>query len=716
MSGAAARWACRLSAGVTMAGLSILGGASAALAADPDGQKSLGQTPPALAWITLNDSRGISMWNYELSLDRGGVMSPDKFFWASVTDYCWGIYRSVVALALWFLDWVLSFSWLQTVASPLLSLGDAMAQVVARLGLPVVFLTINALMAGLWMLRGRRATALWEVGIASVIAALAAGVFAHPVQLLAGPDGLIAGAAETGQQLAAELATGDAAGRTPEQLRQAQTGRLVDTFIRQPTELINFGRILDGTACEGAYNEVVADGPYGTDSQIRDAVGECDSQLGETAAAPSASMAIGSLVFMPAAFVILALGLVLAGSVIAAAVWAMFQALKAVVTLVTGLLPGGGRGSLMLTVAETLVALLVIVFASVFLSAFLLVVQAMFAGSGGDSTPKTFVIVDVLIVAAIVVYLRQHRQLKASSQRLARWLSQRPGAGAGRMPDRPLGAGGMASAGSAMRTAIGIGQMRAARALARNQPTPALAPAGGPAAPTSAGTVPGDRARPGQQRPTGGGSSSTGAPRVVPGEVIREPGPGDPGAAGSRPAGPSGPRQPGSGGARRLPGPARRVAGTLARAGTSAALAYATGGSSTAVQAAAKSARAVQTTRRVALTTRLAAAAITAGPARASQPAAGRGPDRRSGPDRRGVAMRSASPARPAIALPATPITTPAAPAHQAPAAGGSSAPSARPAPHPPSRPLGIEAGDPGSRLRARLASRQQPSRPSTGQ
>ena len=110
MSGAAASWARRLTAAATIAGLSILGGASAALAADPDGQKSLGQTPPALAWITLNDSRGISMWNYELSLDRGGVMSPDKFFWASVTDYCWGIYRSVVALALWFLDWVLSFS------------------------------------------------------------------------------------------------------------------------------------------------------------------------------------------------------------------------------------------------------------------------------------------------------------------------------------------------------------------------------------------------------------------------------------------------------------------------------------------------------------------------------------------------------------------------------------------------------------------------------
>ena len=55
---------------------------------------TIGQTPPALAWIELKDSRGISLWNFEMSLDRGGITSPDKFFWASMTDACWGAYRS----------------------------------------------------------------------------------------------------------------------------------------------------------------------------------------------------------------------------------------------------------------------------------------------------------------------------------------------------------------------------------------------------------------------------------------------------------------------------------------------------------------------------------------------------------------------------------------------------------------------------------------------
>ena len=160
---------------------------------------------------------------------------------------------------------------------------------------------------------------------------------------------------QTGQELAAALATGDAEGKSPEQLRQAQTGQLVDTFIRQPTQMINFGQVLDGGKCEGAYNDVVKGGPYGNESDIRDKISDCDNTLGEYAANPSASMALGSIVFFPAAFVILAMCMLLGGSVIAAAVWAMFQSLKAIVTFVTGLLPGGGRGSLMLTAAETIV-------------------------------------------------------------------------------------------------------------------------------------------------------------------------------------------------------------------------------------------------------------------------------------------------------------------------------------------------------------------------
>lgn len=725
-------WVSRLVGVLTGWALLMFIRAQPAAAATITAADKIGQTPPALAWIQLKDSHGVSIWHYELSLDRGGVTSPGKFFWSTITDGCWGAYRSWCALALWFLDWVLSFSWVSTVAAPLISVGAAMQDVVNRLGVVPTFLTLTALLAGLWMVKGKSSTAVWEVGMACLIAALASGIFSHPVEMVAGQNGYVVKANQVGQELAAELSTGSAHGKTPEQLRQAQVGQLVDTFIRQPTQMINFGRVIDGTKCESAYNEVIAKGPYGMEDTIRDKMSACDDSLGEYASNPSASMAIGSVVFVPASFVILLLALVLAGSVMAAAIWAMFLSVKAIVTLVTGLLPGGGRGSLMLTVAETFVALLIIIFTSVFLSVFLLVIQAMFAGASGDAVPKTFVIVDVVIIVGILVYWRQRQQIKAASQRMAQWMSQRPGgAAATRMPDRSRLS--LAPAATAVRTVASVAQLRAQRANRGQVSGPMFI----------------DNRR--QAAMFFGGLPDTGG-TVVQGEVVPDsgPGPGRPQLPGGPdrpqlPGGPTSPQLPPGGGTGGTGGRGRVLArkgitGTLVRAGTSAALSYATGGASTVVTGAAKASRTAQTARRVAVTTRLAAAGANStpsarlsatGPGQRTQPTA---PDRsttaaamvvrpksaasssrpaRSGAERQGAPVVAGEVVRPRLA----PVR-PAAPA--APASSTSSSTSAkrqqpgpsRPGPEAPPRqsaPAGREAtenAERAARLQARLAGR----------
>lgn len=537
-----------------------------AAAVPADGSGQLGQTPPALSWIDLSDSRGISIWHFELSLDRGGVTSPDKFVWSMLTDLFWGFYRSLVALALWFLDWVMSFDWLHVVAAPLITVGDAMQSVVHRIGAVPVLLTIAAVVCVAWMMRGRWATGLYELLVALVIAALASGVFAQPVRMLAGDNGLIVQWQTWGLELSSALADpGATTNQTPDQLRKAQTGLLVDTFVRIPTEMINFGQVLDGGKCEGAYNEALKAGPYGTKMDIRDKVNACDSTLGAYADQPSSSMAIGSVVFMPAGFVVLLMALILAGSVIAAGCFALYQALKAIVSLVTGLLPGGSRGSLMLTFAEALISLVIILFTSVFLGIFLEVIQAMFRSGAGDSVPKTFVIVDVLLVVGLIIYVRQRKRFKEAAQRMAELLTKRPGTGVKptRLPSQQ-GLGGIGSTvGNVARTAINLAQLRAARRTAANT-----------------GNIYNLDARR-QAVLFGGGHQPPGAGPIDGGEwtVV----PPDPGAG---PRGGGGPRKP-------LPGPAGglpslqarkpRLIGALARAGTSAALAAATGGASTAV-------------------------------------------------------------------------------------------------------------------------------------
>ncbi|MGB8384659.1 MAG: integral membrane sensor protein, partial [Dermatophilaceae bacterium] len=419
----------------------------------------------------MTDSRGIPIWNYELSLDRGGITSPDKFFWSALTDSCWGAYRSWCALALWFLDWVLSFDWLHIVAAPVLTTGDAMQSVVNRIGAAGALLTITAVVAVVWMMRGRWATGIWELSIALVIAALASGVFASPVRMLAGENGVIAQSQQWGLQLSAALADGGGSGgQSADQLRKAQAGRLVDTFIRIPTQMINFGQVLDGGKCESAYTEVVKAGPYGADSTIRDKINRCDPVLGKYAASPSASMALGSLLFMPASVVILLLAIVLSGSVIAAGCSAMYQGLKAIVTLVTGLLPGGGRGSLLLTAAEAVMALVIILFTTVFLGIFLQVIQAVFKSGAGDAVPKTFVIVDVLLLVGVFIYRRQRQRFKEAAARMAEWMAKRPGQGVRptRLPAQQHGPGLGSTAAGVARSAVSLAQLRAMRARARN--------------------------------------------------------------------------------------------------------------------------------------------------------------------------------------------------------------------------------------------------------
>ena len=590
-----------------------------------------------LAWIELQDTRGISIWQHDLSLDRGTgfPFNPEKFFWSAVTDFSWSYYRNFVALVLWFLDWVLRLEWMGLIAAPLLEIGDALQRVVNDLGLVPTFLTITAAVAGLWMLRGRMATGLWDVLIACIISSLAIGVFAHPVRMVAGPDGYIVNANHLGQEVVAALATGDAKDKDPETLRRAQTGQLVDVFVRQPLQMINYGKVVDGTPCEATYNEAAQAGPYGPASTMRDKIAACDKALGDYAAAPSANMAGSALIFQPSGFIILLLAVLLGGSVLAASVWAMYQSVHAIWALVSGLLPGGSRGSILQVIAEVFVSLVIIVFTSVYLGVFLLVVQAMFKGS--DNPARTFVLVDIILVVGIIVFVRKRAQLKGMSQRIAKWLAWRPGGSPTQIPDRrwapnPVGA--------AVRTAANLGQLGAQMAGNRrplgtgqtyfdNRQQAVIIASG-------LGTTPSQgRGYAYQTHPTSSGPSSS---VVVPGEVVggdsltplvaarrgpelpggperRElpPGPGGSdsgtGGGGPSPTGPGG----GAGTSKGAPAPrltraqrAKKVGATLVRAGTSAAASYLTGGASTVARVATKAGGTLRTARRAALGAKLA--------------------------------------------------------------------------------------------------------------
>lgn len=398
--------------------------------------------PAALSWMDIKDSHGISIWKYEMSLDRGGVTSPGKVIWSFLVDLAWSGYVSCVAVAIWLIDWVLSFGWLTALTHPVLGLAESLSSIVDRLGLTPVLLTVAAVVAVLWMARGKWVLGTYELFTSLLIASLALGVLANPVALVVGDDGLIMQSRDIGLAVANGLAndgqpTGDA-----EQTRADVTGMLTDTFVRQPHQLINFGAVLDGGKCEEAYSEVIAGGPYGEDSDIRDAVGDCDSDFGAVAADPNSGMAMSAIVLGPAALVVLLFAIVLAGAVLLAAVYALYQSLKAVVTLVTGLLPGSARGALWMTLAELVMSLVTVMFSIVFLTGYLLIIQSVFASADpGRSHMATFFSVDILLLAGVVVFRKGRKRLKAAADRFAQALAARPGGSATTLPQkRPFSA------------------------------------------------------------------------------------------------------------------------------------------------------------------------------------------------------------------------------------------------------------------------------------
>lgn len=401
---------------------------SVILVAGPAAAETTDSDTGLSSFLELTDSHKVSVWNYQLSFDQGNVTSPMKGIWAFALSMLWSLYQAGVSVVIWLLDWVLSFKWLEVVAAPFLALSDGLHAVMNAIGAGPAFLTIAAMAAVLWMARGKWALGVYELGMSCLIAVLATSIFANPVQMIAGPDGALIKARDFGVEVAAGLANGGNGG-TGSETQQVLTQQLADTFIRLPHQLVNFGRVIDGTTCERAYDEALTD-PKADDATLREKIEGCNAEWVEYANNPGPDQLLSLAVIAPAGYAIAFFVGVLAIAVFLAALSALYQGLRLIVTLIFGILPGVARGSFWATLSDLVVSLAELVFAIVFTSGFLIALQSIFGNTTVSTGGRvgTFLLVDILLIVGTVLFWRYRKSIKRSSKRLAELLGSRPGA------------------------------------------------------------------------------------------------------------------------------------------------------------------------------------------------------------------------------------------------------------------------------------------------
>lgn len=310
---------------------------------------NLAAAPPAAAdagtlalasWINVTDSHGVSVGAYGLSLDNGSLTNPTAGASSLITHWLYGIFQTIIGLALWLVDNVLSFEWLDVLAKPLNDLGPKLTAIALHPFLIVAVGTIAAVIIALNMVRGRVSKAGAQIGTAAVLALLAVTLANKPLAELIGSGGLLAQGRDIGIQLATALSP-DSQSLSGRDMVHRLSANLADHFARTPTMVWNFGADLDGPGyhCGNLWSAAINAGDL---DLVKDAVRSCPQgrQLHDYAingAAQHLTTGFMAVVFALAVLVVFGY---LCYNVVILALSALFWAIVAVFAAVAGLIPG----------------------------------------------------------------------------------------------------------------------------------------------------------------------------------------------------------------------------------------------------------------------------------------------------------------------------------------------------------------------------------------
>ena len=367
--------------------------------------------------LNLEDTQGVDYNRFTLQWDTGSPWNPlnvDSEIFSTLAGMFWVWYRDMVAVQIWVLDWVLGMDWLGYILAPLAGLSIIVQGMIAQIGLLNLMLIILAFVVGFWLLKGRYAGGFMELLIGCLIAALATGFLANPMATIGGEQGVIMQSRNAGMDIATGFATeGASFQRDSTAIRDGLKGQLVDTLLRAPHQIINYGSVIDGTGCENTYTENV-----GREDAV-DAIGGCDDAYQEAASTVDAGTVVSTLSLLTTGFVFLLLSVVIVGGTIFAVLLLGWSAIKLLWQLPVGVISSGTRAQLFRTFASVGFGCILVAMATMFLVAWMKMLLGFYDATSGLPFLVRLYLFNTLVIAGAVFYVLMGASVRAGLRALA---------------------------------------------------------------------------------------------------------------------------------------------------------------------------------------------------------------------------------------------------------------------------------------------------------
>lgn len=469
----------------------------------------------------VTDTSGVPIGRYtELPLDYGRLSYPRRLIRGTILGFGWIAYTFVVFVLLAFVEFILSFMWLEWLASPIMLVGNSIDSALGSMGLVGLGLSVTALVVAFAVLRGHKGTAVVEILMVCVIAGLISTPLGNPMSYLTGEDSIVRESSEFGSELGdATVMEAEAGGDGVNEGEEQSSGspisaELVDMTMRAPAQMISFGQELDGK-CADVWDETAKD--EGADAErLRKQVLRCNGDLkagNETGSLHALGFYLMNWAGVIGLFFLIG---VFGFFIIKDVMLALLGSLNVVIKGYLALFPGSGRFAFFNALGQLGVNVVMIALYIWALSAYLWVIGEIMSSINVLPMMLGSAFIGMIVIIMAVTFFMMKRRGKKVGESIARALS-RNGLNSGQQPaQRKPSNLGRAALNSGMDAGVDGAKALAKRAMARRAATAGLAATGvGTAAATAITWAP--RAASAARRSAGQQAPSAPQPAMAPG-------------------------------------------------------------------------------------------------------------------------------------------------------------------------------------------------------